>query len=533
MNDYLFKNATVVDGTGAAAVEADVAVVADCIAAVGRCLPATAAEVVDGAGLVLAPGFIDIHSHTDGTIFKNPLSESKLLQGVTLEVTGNCGLGSFPVAGERRDQLLGFLKMHDFQLPVEGLGWTDMETFARAVERAGIGLNLAPLVAHGPLRIAVMGSDNRPPMHGELQAMKTLLAAMLSQGAWGLSTGLIYPPGSYAATDELIELAKVLSSHGSLYTSHIRGEGATLMDSIEESIRIGSAAGAKVEVSHLKALGKDNWGKGREALERLERARRAGVDIAADQYPYEATQTTLAVLIPAWAHAGGVSAMLQRLADDAQRPRLQADVRAAVADRGGAERIRISSAGTEAGRALSGRSIAQVAADWGIPPEDAVIRLVTENEASVGAVFFSLSEEDLLAIMRSDRVAVGSDGSGLSAADHAVVTHPRSYGTFPRVLGRFVREQQVLPLTTAVFKMTGLPADRLGLTDRGRIRPGFKADLVLFDPEEIADTATFENPHAYPQGIRLVMVNGTAAVRDGRPTGARAGRVLRKGQPGT
>jgi N-acyl-D-amino-acid deacylase len=527
MTDYLFKNATVVDGSGSPPFKADLAVGGDRITDVGPDLAGSAVEVIDATGLALAPGFIDIHSHTDGTIFKNPLSESKLLQGVTLEVTGNCGLGGFPVSPSRRDQLLGFLKMHDFHLPQEGLAWQDMQSFADKLERIGIGLNLAPLVAHGALRIAVVGSDNRAPGPQEMQEMKALLSTMLSQGAWGLSTGLIYPPGSYAATEELIELASVLARHGSLYASHIRGEGSTLLDAIEEAIRIGRASGVKVEVSHLKALGRANWGRGREALERLEQARQTGVDIVADQYPYEATQTTLAVLIPAWAHAGGVSEMLKQLATEARQPRLQADVRAAITDRGGPDRIRISGVGPERNRSLSGRTITQIAAAWSLPPEDAVIRLVLENEAAVGAVFFSLSEEDLFAILRSDKVAVGSDGSGLSVSDPGAVTHPRSYGTFPRVLGHFVREHNILPLATAVYKMTGLPASRLGIKDRGCIRKGFKADLVLFDPAEVADTATFETPHAYPRGIPIVMVNGALAVRDGKPTGVRAGRVLR------
>ena len=341
-----------------------------------------------------------------------------------------------------------------------------------------------------------MGSDNRAPEPHELQEMKDLLETMLRQGAWGMSTGLIYPPGSYALTEELIELASVLATHGGIYTSHIRGEGSTLLDAIDVAVRIGRTAGVRVQVSHLKALGRANWGKGQDALDRLERARRGGVDIASDQYPYEATQTALSVLIPAWAHAGGVSEMLGQLAAEAQRPRLRADVLTAINDRGGPDRIRISGTGSERNRSLCGRSLEQIAAAWNIPPEDVVIRLVAEEEAAVSAVFFALSGDDLLAILQSDRVAVGSDGSGLSVSDRTAATHPRSYGTFPRVLGRFVRERKLLPLARAIYKMTGLPASRLGFMDRGLIREGFKADIVLFDPERITDTATFESPHS-------------------------------------
>ena len=528
MNAYLFKNATIVDGSGAPAFAADVAVGSDRITQVGQ-VAGPAGDVIDASGLVLAPGFIDIHSHTDATIFENPSAESKLLQGVTLEVTGNCGLGCFPVSESRRELLLGFLKMHDFRLPAKGLAWTDMQSFAAEVEAVGIGLNLAPLAAHGPLRMAVMGSDNRTPEPGEMQAMKELLSSQLSQGAWGLSTGLIYPPGSYAAAEELIELASVLAEHGAMYSSHIRGEASTLLDAIDEAIRIGRTTGVRVQVSHLKALGLANWGKGREALDRLNDARQAGVDIAADQYPYEASQTALSVLIPAWAHAGGVSSMLELLTSATRDTRLRADIRAALAERGGAGRIRISGTGSERNRALCGRSLAQVAMHWNVPPEDAVVRLVVEEAAAVSAVFFSLSEDDLAVIMRSDTVAVGSDGAALTGEDDGSATHPRAYGTFPRVLGHFVRERKMLPLATAIYKMTGLPARRLGIQDRGRIAAGYQADLVLFDPDAIADTATFENPCAFPAGIRMVIVNGRIAAQDGRVTAERAGRVLRRG----
>ena len=528
MNAYLFKNATIVDGSGAPAFAADVAVGSDRITQVGQ-VAGPAGDVIDASGLVLAPGFIDIHSHTDATIFENPSAESKLLQGVTLEVTGNCGLGCFPVSENRRELLLGFLKMHDFRLPAKGLAWTDMQSFAAEVEAVGIGLNLAPLAAHGPLRMAVMGSDNRTPEPGEMQAMKEILSSQLSQGAWGLSTGLIYPPGSYAAAEELIELASVLAEHGAMYSSHIRGEASTLLDAIDEAIRIGRTTGVRVQVSHLKALGLANWGKGREALDRLNDARQAGIDIAADQYPYEASQTALSVLIPAWAHAGGVSSMLELLTNATRDTRLRAAIRAALAERGGAGRIRISGTGSERNRALCGRSLAQVAMHWNVPPEDAVVRLVVEEAAAVSAVFFSLSEDDLAVIMRSDTVAVGSDGAALAGADDGSATHPRAYGTFPRVLGHFVREKGMLPLATAIYKMTGLPARRLDIQDRGRIAAGYKADLVLFDPDAIADTATFEHPCSFPTGIRVVIVNGRIAAQDGRVTAERAGRVLRRG----
>ena len=465
---YLFKSATIVDGSGAPAFETDVAVSGDRITQVGP-VAGPAGDVIDGSGLVLAPGFIDIHSHTDATIFENPSAESKLLQGVTLEVTGNCGLGCFPVSEDRRELLLGFLKMHDFRLPGQGLTWRDMRTFADALETLGLGVNLAPLVAHGPLRMAVMGSDDRAPEPGEMQAMKELLSSQLSQGAWGLSTGLIYPPGSYAAAEELIELAAVLAKHGAMYSSHIRGEASTLLDAIDEAIRIGRATGVRTQVSHLKALGLANWGKGREALDRLNDARQAGVDIAADQYPYAASQTALSVLIPEWAHAGGVAAMLERLGDG------QATDAAALGHSGGDGRARrCPSASAYPARART-----------------ATARCAVNHLAQVASALGRLA--------RGCGRAGGDGRSGRGECGVFLAVRGRSCGDYaerhgggrlrrrgpcrdgrqgrdaparlwdvPAGARAFRREKGMLPLATAIYKMTGLPA-------RQARRPGPRA----------------------------------------------------------
>jgi len=516
-----------VDGTGGAPYQADVAVAGERIVEIAPALPGAASVVVAGDGLVLAPGFIDIHSHTDANIFQNPFAESKLLQGVTLDVIGNCGLGFFPVAGSRRGVLEEYLALHEFVFPEDGIVWNDMAGFADQLEKAGIGVNLAPLVGHGALRIAVMGMENRRPDRQELEEMKRLLGEMLSQGAWGMSTGLIYPPGSFSRTEELIELAVIIASQRALYASHIRGEGATLFAAIAEAIEIGAKSGAVIEVSHLKALGKANWGRGREALNRLEKARQDGIDIGADQYPYEATETTLSVLLPNWAHAGGTRETGKRLCDANLIPQLQEEIKTLIAERGDAATIMFTGIASGKIRFLSGKTLAEAAALWNLAPEEAVVRILHED-ISTHAVFFSLAVADVEAIMESDAVAVGSDGLALDAAAADVKTHPRSYGTFPRVLEAGVRERSLLSLEKAVYKMTGLPARRLGLTDRGTIRTGYSADLVLFDPAKIASRATFENPHQYPEGIRMVIVNGKIAANDGKLTGRLAGRVLRK-----
>jgi N-acyl-D-amino-acid deacylase len=419
--------------------------------------------------------------------------------------------------------------MLDFHLPPEGVDWTDFAEYAGRLEKLNLGINLAPLVAHGSLRIAVMGADERAPSVAELQEMETLLAKLLQQGAWGMSTGLIYPPGSFAKTEELVALGKVLTRFGALYTSHIRGESGTLLQALDEAIRIGREGGPRVQISHLKALGKDFWDQGKEILAKLEKARREGVDIMADQYPYEATSTSLTAMVPPWAHAGGVAELLKRLAAPELRQRLLQEIGRAMNTRGGPERVLIASLGSSGSTGLSGKTIGQIAAPWNCPPEEAVIRLLLQEKATAMAVYFSLSTQDVETIMASEQVAVGSDGQGMNAEeDAAATTHPRSYGTFARVLGQFVRQQGVLSLPVAVYKMTGLPAARLGLRDRGLLKPGYAADLVLFDPAKIQDRADFHNPHQYPAGMVQVWVNGAQVVEDGRLTGKATGRVLRK-----
>jgi N-acyl-D-amino-acid deacylase len=529
MYTFVIRGARVLDGAGGPEFPADVAVTGDRIAEVGTGLDTPAERTLDAGGLVLAPGFIDIHSHTDLSIFERPLAESKLLQGVTLEVTGNCGIGAFPVEPRNRTLLADYLTMHEGRLPEDGLAWADFASYADRVERLGLGLNVAPLVAHGALRISAMGADDRKPNTGELRHMEELLDGALRQGAWGMSTGLIYPPGSFAATDEVIALSRILARRGALYASHIRGEGDTVLESLDEAVRIGRESGARVQVSHLKALGRRNWGRGREALARLEAARRAGVDVGADQYPYTATSTSLSALVPAWAHAGGVAELLNRLADPALAERLRGEIGQTLHARGGPARVTICRAGSARNAHLSGKTLESIAQSWSLQPEATVVKLLLEERGTVSAVYFSLTDEDVDAIMAADWVAVGSDGRGMSATHDAdAATHPRSYGTFARVLGRYVRERSLLSLPTAVRKMTGVPAARLGLTDRGAVRPGYAADLVLFDPATIQDRADFQDPHKHPIGVEHVLVSGRPVVLHGKLSGETPGRVLRR-----
>jgi len=533
--DVLLKGGLVVDGGGRPGFRGDVLAREGRIVEVGPGLDAGGARTVDAAGLVVAPGFIDSHSHSDRTVFHVPAGNSKVMQGVTTEVVGNCGLGLFPAgAGSRRRELEGELATMEGELPPGGISWDDFAGFAAAVERLGPGRNLACLVAHGALRIAAMGAADRPPAADELEDMREMLDTSLRQGAWGMSTGLIYPPGSFAATGELIELARVLAAEGAVYASHVRGESATLGAAVEEVVKIAASSGARALVSHLKAIGQPNWGQGLAALRRLEAARADGMDVWADQYPYEATSTQLAALLPGWVQDGGREAMLWRLADADLHERIRRAVREEMAVRGGPERVRIASVKSAANAKYVGRTLAEVAWDRLLTPEDAAVALLREEGGAVEAIYFSLSQQDLEGIIVSEMVAVGSDGSGLDPAkDGHMMVHPRSYGTFPRVLGRYVRERGQLTLEAAVRKMTHLPATIFGMADRGLLQPGMAADIVVFDPARVRDLADFANPHRYPEGIEYVFVNGTPAVAGGRLTGDGRGEVLSRRRSGT
>jgi N-acyl-D-amino-acid deacylase len=529
MYSYLIRDAMVVDGSGLNPARRDVALRGGMIAAVAERIDDPAEKVVDAGGLVLAPGFIDIHSHADATIFRYPAAESKLFQGVTVEVTGNCGLGMFPVESGREHELADYLVMHEFALPAGGFAWRDFNAYADEIDRLCPGVNLAPLVGHAPLRIAVMGMENRLPTAGEMERMQLLLAEALRQGAWGVSTGLIYPPGSYSSTDELIALARTAAGQQALYASHIRDEGDGLLAALDEAVTVGQKSGARVQVSHLKAMGKQNRGRAGEALAKLAKARLAGVDIGADQYPYDASATSLTAVVPQWALAGGVAALMLRLAAPELRDRLLAEIDGAMEKREGPAGIMVTACRSERNRRFSGQSIARIAAAWDCRPAEAVIRLLLEEEGGVGAIFFSMAAEDVATILADPEISVASDGQGMNAADAAgEAVHPRSYGTFARVLGRSVRDDGLLPLSTAIHKMSGLPASRLGLVDRGMVRPGFAADLALFDPGAVNDPADYTDPHRYAVGMVHLLVNGIEVIRDGALTGHRSGRVLRR-----
>ncbi|MBI4338055.1 MAG: D-aminoacylase [Chloroflexi bacterium] len=524
--DLLIKSGTVYDGTGAPGFPADVGVEDGRIVLVGQ-VEAEAAQTIDASGLAVAPGFIDLHTHSDLSFLVDPAADSKVRQGVTLELTGNCGMSlGAPLQGEA-------VRMFGERLALYGLAWKpDWTSFGEYLERLqkiGAVLNQATQVGHGSVRAAVLGFADRAPTPAELDTMRALVAEALDAGALGLSTGLYYAPGSYARTDEVVELAKEAARRGKLYSSHIRDEGDTsvsLWHAVEEAIAIGRMSGVRVQVSHLKCISAAR-GRAAELLERLERARREGIDAAGDQYPYTATSTSLTgALFPRWSLAGGRQATLEGVKNAAWAARLEAGIREGFGRRGPPEQVVIANFPPD--RSLEGLTLAQAAVKLGVDPARAAIKLYQQGEASV--VTHVLEERDVEVIAAHPLAAVGSDGSSLKQEGPLSTgkPHPRNYGTFPRFLARYQRERKLVSLAEAVRKMTLLPASRLGLTRRGRVAPGYWADLVCFDPQRAQDTATFEAPHQYPQGIPHVVVNGVPVVRSGESTGKTPGRVLKK-----
>jgi N-acyl-D-amino-acid deacylase len=527
--DVKLEGGTVVDGTGTVGGRTDVGLRDETIVALGDLSREPAGRTVNVSHKIVAPGFIDMHSHSDWALWANRRAESKIRQGVTTEVVGNCGFSPAPLTPEHLDDLRGFALARPRGLT---FGWRSMEEYFDAFDAHGTALNAVHLVGHGALRIAAMGFADRAPTAGELRHMRDLLTAAMEAGAWGLSTGLIYPPGSYAATEELVALARVAARHRGFYASHIRGEAATLLDAVAEAIQVGREADLGVQISHLKAAGRPNWGNVPRALALIDAAVAEGLDVTADAYPYTASSTVLRALLPPWTQAGGLDEMKKRLADPATRDRIRREVTASgdgqsLVDRVGWDNVVISSCPHRP--EAEGRRLSELGAAHGTDPFDVAADLLLSDDGQAHVVMFQMDEGDLELALGHPRVMIGSDGSAL--APHGELGagrhHPRSYGTFPRVLGVYARDRRLLSLPQAVHKMTGLPARRLGLRDRGVIRVGAKADLVVFDERAVADLATYDDPHRYPAGIEHVLVNGRFVIREGEHTGSLPGTLLR------
>jgi len=519
--DLLFRGGRICDGTGAPWFRADLAIKDGRIAAMGRLAPAGADQIIDVSDKYLAPGFIDIHSHSDLHLLVWPRAESKVRQGVTTEVVGQCGDSAAPTTRadiERLQRRLGW--------DLSQLDWSSMEDYLDLLEQRGIALNCAVVVGHGTLRAHVMGHDDRSPTSEELERMASLLDCALEAGVFGMSTGLIYAPGVFAQTDELTALARRLARRDALYFTHMRNEGARILEALEEAVSVGRDSGCRVQVSHLKVVGEDNWGSAGRVLDFIDEARSGGVDVAADQYPYTASATGLMARIPHWAHDGGHDALLRRLSEEDTRRRIRDEL---PADGAAWERVMISRIRGDKNRFCEGMTVQQLARHWGVDPRDAVIDLLLQEDLGVGMVAHGMCEEDVRQIMAHPAVMVGTDGSALAPTGVLGVgkPHPRSYGTFPRVMGRYVRDERVIDLERAVAKMTSLPAARLGLRDRGLLRPGFWADIVVFDRSEVRDEATYLDPHRFPRGIEYVVVNGAVVISGNEQRNVFPGRVLR------
>jgi N-acyl-D-amino-acid deacylase len=519
-DDLIIRGGTVYDGSGGAPHAADVLVAGDRIARVAQNIRSAGAEVIDARGLAVAPGFIDIHAHTDTVLLTHPLAESKLRQGVTTEVAGQDGSSVAPSSPDR----VARMREQFADLDVTTLGG-----FFRALEAAPATVNLASMVGAGTIRGLVIGNDDRRPTADELARMVAHVEQALRDGACGLSSGLEYVPGGFATRDELATLASPLKRYGLPYATHMRNEDDSLMAAVEEALYVGRAAGVPVQISHLKAQGERNWWKADAVLQSLEKARASGIDVHHDRYPYIAYSTGLSNLFPLWSRDGGTAAFLARLRDPAQADRIEQAVRDKIAQLGSWDAVQITSTSNDAIAWARGRRLGALATGRSIEPYALLLEITFADENRTGMVGFGMSEANTAKILAHPLGMVCSDGSALAASGPLArgSPHPRSFGTFPRVLGHYVREQRVMPLETAIHKMTAMPAAKLKLEGRGRIAEQAFADIVVFDPDTVADRATFEQPFQYPDGIPHVIVNGVFALRDGEPTGARSGRVLR------
>jgi N-acyl-D-amino-acid deacylase len=495
--DLLIKNARVIDGSGSGALVLDVGIEGDKIVSVAPNIEAESAETIDAAGLVLAPGFIDVHSHDDFHVLIEPEVRHNILQGITTAIVGNCGFGA---AGSEA----GKVQMKAINEPSAELpDWAGYAGYLDEVDKTSPALNVAALIGHHTARREAMGGvEDRSPSNTELDAMLANVSEGMEAGAVGMSTGLVYEPGRYASTDEVVALTKVVGKHGGLYVSHMRDEGAGLLDSVKETLHIGEAAGTPVEVSHHKSVGKDNWGMVARSLEMIEDAVADGRDVTADQYPYTARSTMLFALVQNGTFNSTPAGAMGKSSPD--------------------EVLLCSVPGQSD---FEGRTLQSFVEEFDLPGEEAANKLLRDYSGDILVAAFGMDEGDVRMVMAHSSTMIGTDG-----LDRGSKPHPRAWGTYPRVLGKYVREEGVISLENAIYKMTHMPAKKFGIANRGLVKEGYYADLVLFDPDTVIDQATYENSRIGPKGMPHVIVNGVFAVRDGEHAGSRSGRAIRRGQ---
>ena len=520
--DLIIKNGTLVDGISNEPYKGDIGIIGEHIKQIGNLQNATGKTVIDATNRVVSPGFIDIHTHTDVEILINRKAESKIRQGVTTELAGNCGGSAFPMKQPLPD--------YDKRLSEKAniaIDWTDLKGFHEAIARNGASVNHATLLGQGTLRSHVIGDDQREPTAEELEQMKKLVAEAMEQGAFGLSTGLEYTPSGFAETQELIELCKIVANYGGFYATHIRSEDKAVLEAVGEAIHIAETADLPLQIAHFKAVGKTNWWKLPKMIDLVERAAERGLYVTADRYPYIAYSTGLTILYPQWALDGGLEQLIIRLKDDKIRQSMKAETLKKV--RGyGWEKIVISNLHKKHNQWLIGKSIEEAATTQNADPYEFMCDLIIDEEFNVSHIGFGMDEETTEMVLKHPLVMLGSDGSSL--APYGPLSegkpHPRNYGTFPRFFGYYVRERKLITLPEAIKKVTSKPAAKLGLNDRGSLKQGNFADIVIFDPKTIADKATFIEPHQYPVGIDYVLVNGTTIIDHGRHTEKLPGKVL-------
>jgi len=524
--DIIVRHGVIVDGLGGAPYRSDLGIRKDKIVAMGDLSAAQAKQIIDATGHMVTPGFIDIHTHTDVELLANPRGESKIRQGVTTEVSGNCGTSPFPLSeADRVDMDARWQKRFGV-----GADWTDLDGFYRRLEASKIGINYATFTGQGDLRGFCVGLNDVPATSDQMSHMERVLAESMEQGSLGLASGLEYTPSSFANTDELVALCKIVAKYGGVYATHMRNEDDTVEEAVAEAIEISRRAGVSTQISHLKACNKNNWHKVPAILEQISKAREI-LPVDADRYPYTAWGTGLTTFLPIWARQGDTDEVLERLRnpETAQKIKTYAESRAQRI--GGWDRVLISSCGGDGNSRFQGKYVSECALESNASPVDFVQTLLLSARNSVEVVGFAMDEDNLKTVLAAPFTMIGSDGNAV--APYGVlgedIPHPRYYGTFPRVLGRYAREQNVMPMAEAVKRMTSMPAVKLGFKDRGVLKVGHKADIVIFDPKTVIDQATYTKPHQYPVGIDYVLVNGKMVIKQGEHTGELPGQVLRRG----
>ena len=526
MLDLLIENGRIIDGTGNPWFRGDLGISDGKIAAIGMLKGETAKEKLNVQGLMVSPGFIDIHTHCDALPFLSPREEGRILQGITTDTIGNCGVSFAPTSKDTMELLKKYVGPFCMDAPL-AWNWQTLGDFLKRIEEKKSITNLASMVGHGAVRIAVIGMDDRDPTPEELQKMKEITGQAMDDGAVGFSSGLIYPPGVYSKKEEMIELCKVVAAKGGFYITHMRDECNEVIGAVQETLDVAERSGVPTIIAHHKTAGKKNWGKTHQTLRMIEEARAKGIDIICEVYPYIMSSTFLHALLPPWAQEGGVLKLLDRLRVPENRRRIKQEFEngipgwANLYESAGWSGILIASVKKQ--KNLEGQTIEEVAKARKAEPADVVFDVLLEEDGDVMMVLYGISEDDIANILKHPIAMVGSDSLPCPGKPH-----PRTYGTFPRVLSKYVRQDQVLTLPEAIRKMTAMPAQRLGLVDRGVLKVGLWADITVFDPHTVEDKATVAEPRQSPKGIPFVIVNGQMAVREGRWTGALAGKVLPK-----